>query len=58
MISTDSQAIPSPPRTGPGSPRIVPSEAILAGEREVCIAHGAEIYRLRVTSTGKLILTK
>ncbi len=36
----------------------MPSEAILADEREVGIAHGTEIYRLRVTSTGELILTK
>jgi hemin uptake protein HemP len=39
-------------------PRIVRSEDLLRGKREVWIAHGAEMYRLRVTSSGKLYLTK
>lgn len=54
MIPTDTQA--DPHRVG--GPRVVPSEAILADEREVGNAHGTEIYRLRVTSTGNLILTE
>jgi hemin uptake protein HemP len=36
----------------------VRSEKLLGTLRELEIEHGAELYRLRVTSTGKLILTK
>jgi hemin uptake protein HemP len=31
---------------------------LLQGCREVILVHGAEHYRLKVTSAGKLILTK
>ena len=31
---------------------------LFAATREITIAHGAEIYRLRLTSQNKLILTK
>lgn len=34
------------------------SEDLLRGRREVIIEHGAEIYRLRLTRNGKLILQK
>ncbi len=34
------------------------SRALFAGNSEVVIAHGAEIYRLRLTRQNKLILTK
>lgn len=34
------------------------SNALLAGMNEIEIEHGASIYRLRITSLGKLILTK
>lgn len=36
----------------------VSSEKLLGGLRELEIVHGGGIYRLRITSTGKLILTK
>lgn len=32
--------------------------SLLAGRREAIIVHNGEDYRLRVTSNGKLILTK
>jgi hemin uptake protein HemP len=32
--------------------------ALLGGRREAIIVHNGEDYRLRVTSNGKLILTK
>jgi hemin uptake protein HemP len=38
--------------------RLVPSEELLRGGREVLIQHADEIYRLRVTRSGKLILHK
>lgn len=43
---------PSPP------PMIYRSEELLKGAREVWIEHGDEMYRLRLTSNGKLYLTK
>jgi hemin uptake protein HemP len=39
-------------------PLILRSEDLLQGRREVWIQHGDQIYRLRVTSAGKLYLTK
>lgn len=38
--------------------RRLTSEALMAGSREVILEHRGEQYRLRVTSNGKLILTK
>jgi hemin uptake protein HemP len=34
------------------------SRDLFAGVREITIAHGDEIYRLRLTAQNKLILTK
>jgi hemin uptake protein HemP len=34
------------------------SQDLLAGADEALIAHGDQVYRLRRTGTGKLILTK
>lgn len=34
------------------------SEQILLGQREITIQHGGERYRLRLTASNKLILTK
>jgi len=39
-------------------PRVVRSEELLGGCREIWIEHGEEMYRLRLTSSGKLYLTK
>lgn len=36
----------------------VPSKDLLHGARELLIEHEGEIYRLRVTRNGKLILHK
>jgi len=47
-----------PSRTGADRPLIVSSETILQGRSEIWIEHGDEMYRLRVTSSGKLYLTK
>lgn len=43
--------------TTPHPPRI-PLEVLLKGAREVIIVHAGQEYRLRLTSTNKLILTK
>jgi hemin uptake protein HemP len=34
------------------------SDELMKGQRDVWIEHGEEIYRLRLTSSGKLYLTK
>lgn len=36
----------------------IDSRALFVGTREITIAHGGEIYRLRLTAQNKLILTK
>lgn len=37
---------------------VLASTSILRGRRQVWIAHGQELYALRETRSGKLILTK
>ena len=39
-------------------PEVLHSAHLLKGAKEVLIAHGDEVYRLRVTRAGKLILQK
>lgn len=41
-----------------GSRRRLSSAELLGAAREIVIEHGGDEYRLRVTSNGKLILTK
>ncbi|MGE5319837.1 MAG: hemin uptake protein HemP [Hyphomicrobiaceae bacterium] len=36
----------------------MPTESLFRGGQEILIDHSGEIYRLRVTRNGKLILTK
>lgn len=38
--------------------RVITSEDLFAGSREIVIKHAGDEYRLRLTSQGKLILTK
>ncbi len=38
--------------------REIGSAELLGGEREVLIVHDSQVYRLRHTRSGKLILTK
>lgn len=40
------------------APSLVKSDALFAGAKELVIDHAGEIYKLRKTSLGKLILTK
>lgn len=44
-------------RPDPTAP-VVDSVTLMSGRRELIIRHGAESYRLRVTASNKLILTK
>jgi len=45
------------PPTGQRLRRLKVSE-LLAGEREAILEHSGQEYRLRITASGKLILTK
>jgi hemin uptake protein HemP len=46
-------------RAEPSAPvRRVATETLLGGARELILEHRGELYRLRVTANGKLILTK
>ena len=49
-----------PPAARPGGRKApaISSSTLLAGGREVLIRHGEETYRLKLTSSNKLILTK
>ena len=42
----------------PPDSRTVSSESLLQGGNELQITHRGEVYRLRVTRSGKLILNK
>lgn len=53
-LAGDAQDAPVP---GSG-PRVISSEDLLAGAREIIIRHVGEDYRLRLTRAGKLILNK
>lgn len=58
--SANAQAAPAHGAAGSGRPprRRISSHDLLAGGIEVEIDHEGAIYRLRLTSLGKLILTK
>lgn len=44
--------------TSRGQPILYTSTELLRGQKEAWIEHGDELYRLRLTSRGNLILTK
>jgi hemin uptake protein HemP len=48
----------APAADNAAAPRVVSSDTLLAGRRELIIQHGAEQYRLRLTASNKLILVK
>lgn len=57
--------MPKPPTPEPSQeeadkaePVTISSEALLAGRRQLIIQHGDEQYRLLLTRSNKLILTK
>jgi len=39
-------------------PARIPSKIVLGGDTEVVIVHGTDEYLLRVTSDGKLVLSR
>jgi hemin uptake protein HemP len=56
----NSIAAGDPVRTGTGDhrPLVYSSAELFGGDREVWIEHRGELYRLRITASGKLYLTK
>ena len=59
MNDPDEQPPETPtPDPEQGRPLVVTSEQLLQGRREMWIEHQGEMYRLRLTSRGKLYLTK
>lgn len=50
--------LPTPQPSGPAQPRHIDSATLLGPRGEVFIVHQQQVYRLRVTAQGKLILTK
>jgi hemin uptake protein HemP len=61
IMNHTAPANPSMPATGADSglpPRIVTSQDLLAGGRELVIQHEQAVYHLRLTGSNKLILTK
>jgi len=69
MTDVPQHSVNSPPSSQGENPEKLPllpqqavrtlrSEDLLAGQREVFIVHRGEVYRLRVTRRGKLILHK
>jgi hemin uptake protein HemP len=51
---------PAPQFPAPSAPdrRVLASDELFRGRREILIRHEREEYRLRITRAGKLILTK
>jgi hemin uptake protein HemP len=54
----ESDAAPAREGAPRGARREISSAELLAGAREIRIRHADEVYTLRQTSKGKLILTK
>lgn len=55
--SEDSRT-PRQPADRPSDATMVESDELFAGRREIQIRHAGQVYRLRVTRNGKLILNK
>ena len=56
-MPSDDNSAPSP-KSSSLPTREVDSGDLLQGSREVLIRHGDDVYRLRLTRNGKLILHK
>jgi hemin uptake protein HemP len=56
--STLEEATPSGGNKRSDPAHTISSEELLQGRRELWIEHEGQMYRLRVTSRGKLYLTK
>jgi hemin uptake protein HemP len=54
----DLRSAAAPERRIPLTGNRIDSGDLFVGTREIIIAHGGEVYRLRLTAQNKLILTK
>lgn len=57
-IPTSGDPGPAETATPDASAPLIRSEELMQGRRELLIVHCQEVYRLRLTRNGKLILTK
>jgi hemin uptake protein HemP len=57
-MSEDAQKQPDLHGQRNARPKTVSSEDLFQGAKVLLIAHGGEVYRLRLTRNGKLILHK
>jgi hemin uptake protein HemP len=57
-MTSDNRREEPPAPEAPEAPRSTTSRDLLRGARELTILHAGEVYRLRVTSNDRLILTK
>jgi len=57
-LESEPAAEEAQPRTIAVAANRIDSSALFVGTREITIGHGSEVYRLRLTSQNKLILTK
>lgn len=55
LMTTPTLKLPSP---APASRPRIDVQQLMQGRQELEIAHRGEVYRLRLTKSGKLILTK
>lgn len=54
----DTTSTPSKPTPVPAPGGVVNAQALMRGGNVLLIEHGGERYQLRLTKSGKLILTK
>ena len=54
----DRDEAPTPPARPAAGPRRLKVSDLMAGDREAILEHRGQEYRLRITASGKLILTK
>jgi hemin uptake protein HemP len=57
-LSLPELSLPPPPTTDLPRAAVFSSDELLQGRREAWIEHRGEMYRLRLTGSGKLYLTK
>jgi len=60
MSSKNTTHLPTTPsaKTSTTDTTSISSQALFQGRQEICIEHADQVYRLRITRQGKLILTK
>jgi hemin uptake protein HemP len=54
----DQKEAGDPPAPPAAAPRRLKVSDLMAGAREAILEHSGQDYRLRITASGKLILTK